>query len=248
MTHSTSFSDEFRVSTDGSFELKDHPTFWDTPELKDLSEDRIKKVAKKFLKENLVHLKDAQELLWASNRRSLLLIFQAMDAAGKDSTIKHVITGINPQGVSVHSFRQPSMEELEHNFLWRYWKRMPKRGKIGIFNRSYYEEVLIVKVHPEILDARPLPYGLRGDEFWQARYEDINAMEKHLCRSGMVVMKFFLNVSKEEQKNRFLSRLSVAEKHWKFSKSDVEERNHWDEYMAAFQDAIRATSTEWVRR
>ncbi|MEM9053208.1 MAG: PPK2 family polyphosphate kinase, partial [Bacteroidota bacterium] len=137
-------------------------------------------------------------------------------------------------------------EELEHNFLWRYWTRMPERGKIGIFNRSYYEEVLVVKVHPEILESRPIPYGLRGDEFWQARYEDINGMERHLCRSGMVILKFFLNVSKEEQKQRFMERLSNPEKHWKFSKSDVEERQYWHEYMSAFEDAISATNTEWA--
>lgn len=247
MLHSSSVSSQFQVSIDGSFQLSDHLTTWKAPsEMENLSDRELKKAAKKFLKENLKQLKEAQELLWASNRRSMLLIFQAMDAAGKDSTIKHVMTGINPQGVSVTSFKQPSKEELEHNFLWRYWNRMPERGQIGIFNRSYYEEVLVVKVHPEILDARPLPYGLRGDAFWQARYEDINSMERHLCRSGKVILKFFLNVSKEEQKVRFIDRLSNPEKHWKFTESDVQERQYWDKYMKTFEEAIRATSTEWA--
>jgi PPK2 family polyphosphate:nucleotide phosphotransferase len=237
----------FQVSTDGSFNLSDHRPYWKAPaEVEELFDLGLKKAAKKFLKDNLKQLQIAQELLWASNRRSMLLIFQAMDAAGKDSTIKHVMTGVNPQGVSVHSFKKPSAEELDHNFLWRYWTRMPARGKIGIFNRSYYEEVLVVKVHPEILDSRPIPYGLRGDEFWQARYEDINCMERHLCRSGTVILKFFLNVSKEEQKKRFIDRLSQPEKHWKFAESDVEERQYWDEYMRVFEEAIRATSTKWA--
>jgi PPK2 family polyphosphate:nucleotide phosphotransferase len=237
----------FQVSTDGSFNLSDHRPYWKAPaEVEELFDLGLKKAAKKFLKNNLKQLQIAQELLWASNRRSMLLIFQAMDAAGKDSTIKHVMTGVNPQGVSVHSFKKPSAEELDHNFLWRYWTRMPARGKIGIFNRSYYEEVLVVKVHPEILDSRPIPYGLRGDEFWQARYEDINCMERHLCRSGTVILKFFLNVSKEEQKKRFIDRLSQPEKHWKFAESDVEERQYWDEYMRVFEEAIRATSTKWA--
>jgi PPK2 family polyphosphate:nucleotide phosphotransferase len=247
MINSSSVSNKFQVSIDGSFNLSDHETTWAAPtEAEDLSEKGLKKAAKKFLKDNLKQLQAAQELLWASNRRSMLLIFQAMDAAGKDSTIKHVMTGINPQGVNVTSFKQPSKEELEHNFLWRYWNRMPERGQIGIFNRSYYEEVLVVKVHPEILDARPIPYGNRGDEFWQARYEDINSMERHLCRSGKVILKFFLNVSKAEQKERFIDRLSIPEKHWKFTESDVEERLYWDDYMRVFEEAIRATSTEWA--
>ncbi len=238
---------EFEVPQDGSFSIDKWSTSWEGPKsLRNLSSAELKRQAKDYLKSNLEHLKEAQELLWASNRRSMLLIFQAMDAAGKDSTIKHVMSGVNPQGVSVHSFQGPSKEELDHNFLWRYWKRMPERGKIGIFNRSYYEEVLIVKVHPEILENRPIPYGLRGDEFWNARYEDINSMEEHLCRSGTVIIKFFLHVSKEEQRNRFISRLNTPEKLWKFDQSDIEERQHWDKYMGVIQEAIRATSTKWA--
>ncbi|MCZ4408849.1 polyphosphate kinase 2 family protein [Cryomorphaceae bacterium 1068] len=247
MIDSSNLSSQFQVPTDGSFVLSDHHSTWSAPlGIESLTGKELKKAAKKFLKENLKQLQEAQELLWASNRRSMLLIFQAMDAAGKDSTIKHVMTGINPQGVSVTSFKQPSKEELEHNFLWRYWNKMPERGQIGIFNRSYYEEVLVVKVHPEILDARPLPRGPRGTEFWEARYEDINTMERHLFRSGKVILKFFLNVSKEEQKKRFIDRLSIPEKHWKFTESDVQERQHWDRYMQAFEEAIKATSTEWA--
>jgi PPK2 family polyphosphate:nucleotide phosphotransferase len=247
MIDSSNLSSQFQVPTDGSFALSDHHSTWSAPlGIESLAGKELKKALKKFLKQNLKQLKDAQELLWASNRRSMLLIFQAMDAAGKDSTIKHVMTGINPQGVSVTSFKQPSKEELEHNFLWRYWNKMPERGQIGIFNRSYYEEVLVVKVHPEILDARPLPLGPRGSEFWEARYEDINTMERHLFRSGKVILKFFLNVSKEEQKKRFIDRLSIPEKHWKFTESDVQERQHWDRYMQAFEEAIKATSTDWA--
>lgn len=247
MIQTSSVANQFQVPVDGSFQLSNHPTKWTAPgEADHLSDKKLKKAAKKFLKENLKQLKEAQELLWASNRRSMLLIFQAMDAAGKDSTIKHVMTGINPQVVTVTGFKQPSKEELDHNFLWRYWNKMPERGQIGIFNRSYYEEVLVVKVHPEILDSRPIPRGERGAEFWQARYDDINSMERHLSRSGKVILKFFLNVSKEEQKERFIDRLSNPEKHWKFTESDVEERHYWDDYMRVFEEAIQATSTEWA--
>jgi len=237
----------FQAPTDGTFSISNCDTFWEGPEsLQNLSNRELKVKAKRYLKSNQDHLKEAQELLWASNRRSVLIIFQAMDAAGKDSTIKHVMSGVNPQGVSVHSFKAPSSEELDHNFLWRYWNRMPERGKIGIFNRSYYEEVLIVKVHPEILENRPIPYGLRGDEFWKARYEDINAMERHLCRSGTVILKFFLHVSPEEQSRRFLKRLNNHDKLWKFSQADVRERQYWGSYMKAFEEAINATSTDWA--
>jgi PPK2 family polyphosphate:nucleotide phosphotransferase len=237
----------FRVDHHESFKLEDYPTHWEgTQHMQKLSSTGIKKNIKKYLKYNLESLKEAQELLWASNRISLLIILQAMDAAGKDSTIEHVMSGVNPQGVTVHSFKRPSKEELDHNFLWRYWKRMPERGKIGIFNRSYYEEVLIVKVHPEILESRPLPEGIRDAEFWNNRYKDINAMEEHLCRSGTVILKFFLNVSKEEQKNRFLKRLNNPDKHWKFSESDLNERQYWDKYMQCFEENINATSTKWA--
>lgn len=239
--------DQFRVDPGENFKISEYSTEWaGNRRIKELSEKGLKKEAKKYIKKNLKQLKQAQELLWASNRRSMLLVFQAMDAAGKDSTIKHVMTGVNPQGVDVNSFKAPSQEELDHNFLWRYWNKVPQRGRIGIFNRSYYEEVLIVKVHPEILESRPIPYGLRGDSFWEARYQDINAMEEHLCRSGTVILKFFLNVSKEEQKQRFIDRLNEPNKHWKFSESDIKERQFWGDYMQAFEECINATSTDWA--
>jgi len=239
--------EKFQAPFDGSFQLADYSTSWEgTENMQNISGKKLKKEVKDYLKDNLKELKDAQELLWASNVRSVLLVFQAMDAGGKDSTIKHVMSGVNPQGVDVHGFKRPSAEELDHNFLWRYWQRMPERGRIGIFNRSYYEEVLVVKVHPEILDSRPIPYGMRGESFWDARYEDINNMEHHLFRSGTVILKFFLHVSREEQKNRFLDRLNEPDKHWKFSESDIVERQFWDQYMQVFEEAIQATSKPWA--
>jgi PPK2 family polyphosphate:nucleotide phosphotransferase len=173
-------------------------------------------------------------------------VLQAMDAAGKDGTIKHVMSGINPQGCEVTGFKRPSDEALDHNFLWRYAKAAPQRGRIGIFNRSYYEEVLVVKVHPKILESQKLPPGKRGKSFWKARYDDINNFERHLARNGTVILKFFLNISKKEQKKRFLERLERPEKHWKFSSSDLVERGYWDDYMEAFEDALSETSTKWA--
>jgi PPK2 family polyphosphate:nucleotide phosphotransferase len=167
-----------------------------------------------------------------------------MDAAGKDGTIKHVMSGLNPQGCQVYSFKQPSPEELDHTFLWRCQKRVPERGRIGIFNRSYYEDVLVVKVHPELLEKQKLPPGKRGKSFWQGRYDDINAFEQHLVRSGTIVLKFFLHVSKDEQKRRFLERLDNPEKNWKFSIADLAERGYWDDYMDAYEEALEATSTK----
>ena len=187
-----------------------------------------------------------QELLWASDTYALLVVFQAMDGAGKDSAIKHVMTGVNPQGVHVVGFRQPSAEELDHDFLWRVSKALPERGRIGIFNRSHYEEVVTVRVHPEWLDAQRLPLATRGPTFWANRYEDINAWERQLDRSGTKIVKFFLHVSKEEQKKRLLARLDTTGKEWKFKPADVSERGHWDEYMAAFEEALTATSTPWA--
>jgi PPK2 family polyphosphate:nucleotide phosphotransferase len=210
-------------------------------EIQQLSEKKLKKTAKKIINENLEELSEAQELLYATGKFSMLLIFQAMDAAGKDGTIKHVMSGINPQGCQVFSFKKPSSEELAHNFLWRYTTKMPEYGKIGIFNRSYYEEVLVVKVNPELL-----PVDKPDKEFWAERYEDINNLEKHLRRNGTIILKFFLNVSKEEQKNRFLERLNTPEKHWKFSDSDLVERSKWDRYQEAFEDAISETASEWA--
>ncbi len=186
-----------------------------------------------MLQENQSRLAEAQQLLYADNRFSVLMVLQAMDAAGKDGTIKHVMSGVNPQGCQVFSFKQPSAEELDHNFLWRHMRRLPERGRIGIYNRSYYEDVLIVKVHPEILDRQGLPPGKRGKPFWNARYEDINNFERHLTRNGTVILKFFLHLSKKEQKERFLERLEKPDKHWKFSAADVRERQFWDDYQRA---------------
>jgi PPK2 family polyphosphate:nucleotide phosphotransferase len=211
-----------------------------------LSGSKLKAAAKDILKEGVKELADAQELLWASDTYALLVVFQAMDAAGKDSTIEHVMSGVNPQGVQVVSFKQPSSEDLDHDFLWRISKALPERGRIGIFNRSHYEEVVAVRVHPEWLEAQKLPPGPRGKAFWRGRFDDINAFERHLDRSGTKVVKFFLHVSRAEQKRRFLARLDTRGKEWKFSASDVAERAHWDAYMAAFEDAITATSTTWA--
>ena len=202
------------------------------------------KDAKTMLHRGVDLLADLQSKLYAQDRRGVLLVFQAMDAAGKDGTIKHVMSGINPQGVQVYSFKAPSPEELDHDFLWRTMRCMPERGRIGIFNRSYYEEVLVVRVHPEFLESQKLPPDLVTKRIWEERYEDINAFERYLSRNGFLVLKFFLNVSKKEQKRRFLERLDLPEKNWKFSIDDVKERGHWDDYMTVYEDMIRATSTE----
>jgi PPK2 family polyphosphate:nucleotide phosphotransferase len=189
-------------------------------------------------------LSESQEKLYAQDRWALLLVFQAMDAAGKDGTIKHVMSGVNPQGCQVTSFKAPSGLELDHDYLWRTTIALPERGRIGIFNRSYYEEVLVVRVHPEILDAQKLPPKLVTKRIWKERYQDIRAFERYLGRNGVVVRKFFLHVSKEEQRKRFLERLKESKKNWKFSTGDVKERQHWDEYQEAYEDMIRNTSTK----
>ncbi len=238
--------DQFRVDPGEAFDLAAQDTAWmGTPEMQELGEKKLKKTAKKFLKDRIEELADAQERLYADDKHSLLLIFQARDAAGKDSTIKHVMSGVNPQGCQVHSFKAPSKEELDHNYLWRCWKAMPERGRIGIFNRSYYEEVLVVRVNPGILKAQKLPEECVTDAIWAERYEDINAFERHMARNGTTILKFFLNVSKEEQRQRFLARLSEPEKHWKFSSSDLPVRADWDEYTDAYQEMVRHTSTDW---
>jgi PPK2 family polyphosphate:nucleotide phosphotransferase len=211
-----------------------------------LAHDELKERSKEVLKRGTKELSDAQELLWASDRYALLVVLQAMDAAGKDSAIEHVMSGVNPQGVDVAGFRQPSSEELDHNFLWRISNALPERGRIGIFNRSHYEEVVALKVHPEWLEAQRLPPGDPDEAFWQQRYEDINAFERHLDRNGTRIVKFFLHVSKEVQKQRFLARLDTPGKEWKFNAADVEERALWDDYMRAFDDALTATSTPWA--
>lgn len=189
-------------------------------------------------------LDELQEMLFAYDRWSVLLVFQAMDAAGKDSTIEHVLSGLNPAGCEVYSFKAPSPQELDHDFLWRTTCRLPERGRIGVFNRSYYEEVLVVRVHPEFLGGQKLPPSVQGDDLWKERFEDIRGFERHLARSGTAVIKFFLHVSKEEQKKRFLARLDEPEKHWKFAAGDVKERQHWDKYMEAYEDCIARTSTK----
>jgi PPK2 family polyphosphate:nucleotide phosphotransferase len=196
-----------------------------------------------FLEQGLQLLSEFQEKLYAQDRYAVLLVFQAMDAAGKDSTIKHVMSGVNPQGCQVYSFKAPSPQELDHDFLWRTAVCLPERGRIGIFNRSYYEEVLVVRVHPELLAKERLPDEFVTRRIWKERFEDINAFEQYLTRNGVVIRKFFLYLSRAEQKQRFLDRLDRPDKHWKFSLADVQERQHWKEYMAAYEDAIRHTAT-----
>lgn len=205
-----------------------------------------KKQAEEALSEDVKALAVAQDLLYASNTYSILIILQALDAAGKDGMIEHVMSGVNPQGCHVVSFKQPSQEELDHDFLWRCSKALPARGKIGIFNRSYYEEVLVVRVHPNILASQRIPDLKVGDELWRERYEDIVAFERHLRRNGTVILKFFLNISKEEQRQRFLARLDDEEKHWKFSTADLKERARWDDYMVAYEQMLGATSTDFA--
>jgi PPK2 family polyphosphate:nucleotide phosphotransferase len=205
---------------------------------------RSKDAAQERLAKGLEELRDLQERLYAQDRWSLLLIFQARDAAGKDGTIKHVMSGVDPHGVQVHSFKQPSEEDLDHDYLWRVTRRLPERGCIGVFNRSHYEEVLVVRVHPEILARQKLPARLVTKQIWKERYEDLRAYEQHLARNGTVVRKFFLNVSRDEQRQRFLERLEEPEKHWKFSIGDLRQSDHWDEYQRAYEDMITNTSTK----
>lgn len=236
--------DRFRVKPGNDFRLADNDPGWCGDD-DGLERSERKKLAKRALREDVKKLTEAQELLYADDSWSLLLIFQAMDAAGKDSTIKHVMSGVNPQGTQVFSFKHPTAEELDHNFLWRCMVDLPERGRIGIFNRSYYEEVLITRVHPELIHAQNVP-GANPDseEFWEHRYQDINAFERHLTRNGTAILKFFLNVSKEEQRERFYDRIDRPEKNWKFSAGDVRERQHWDSYMQAYESCLRRTSTE----
>jgi PPK2 family polyphosphate:nucleotide phosphotransferase len=238
--------DVFRLPAGKKVKLKNHDPAWaGTDELKELTKEEIKERAQTILDQSLAGLDEVQTLLYADNRYSILVVLQAMDAAGKDGTIKHVMSGVNPQGCQVFSFKKPSNEELDHNFLWRYMRCLPERGRIGIFNRSYYEDVLVVKVHPELLGPH-LPRKKVGRKLWKHRYEDINAFERHLVRNGTVILKFFLHVSKGEQKKRFLQRLDRPEKNWKFSAADLAERAFWDEYMGVYEDALSATSTDWA--
>ena len=230
----------FRITKGKDFRLKDFDP-GDTCGLK-----MEKGEASELLERGTVWLAEEQDMLYAQDRWSLLLVFQAMDAAGKDGTIKHVMSGVNPQGCQVYSFKQPSREDLEHDFLWRYAKSLPERGRIGIFNRSYYEEVLVVRVHEEILNGQKLPPPLVGKRIWDERLADIANFEDYLTRQGTIILKFFLNVSRKEQKNRFMERLDKPEKHWKFSASDVSERKFWPEYMHAFEETIRATASKYA--
>jgi len=227
----------FRVTNGKQFRLKDSDP-GDTHGLKS------KEKAQEALAQGIARLREDQEKLYAQDRWALLLIFQAMDAAGKDSTIEHVMSGVNPQGCQVYAFKTPSSEELDHDFMWRTTRCLPERGRIGIFNRSYYEEVLIVRVHPEILAKQRLASSLVTKDIWKERYEDINAFEHYLARNGTVIRKFFLHVSKKEQKQRFLDRLAEPEKNWKFALPDVKEREYWDDYMQAYEEMIRSTSSE----
>ena len=231
-------SKPFRI-TDDSFRLKDIDPA-DT--LKFTSEDKPR--AKEALAMGVSVLAELQDMLYAQDRWAVLLIFQAMDAAGKDSAVKHVMSGVNPQGCQVFSFKTPSPEELDHDYLWRCFRHLPERGRIGIFNRSYYEETLIVRVHREFLERQKLPPELVTKDIWQERFQDIRHFERYLTRNGVVIRKFFLHVSKKEQKKRFLERIEEPEKNWKFSASDIEERQYWDDYMAAYEDAIRNTATK----
>ncbi|MGB1310078.1 MAG: PPK2 family polyphosphate kinase [Leucothrix sp.] len=228
---------DYQVPSSGEFTLSSLST---TP-----AEKTDKKTLKKQLKKEVAAIADLQHRLYAENKRSLLLVFQAMDAAGKDSTIRAVLTGVNPAGFQVFSFKQPSKEELDHDFLWRTQCKMPERGRIGVFNRSYYEEVLVIKVHPEYLTGQRIEIPEDNEAgFWQDRYDSINNAEAHLVKNGTTILKFFLNVSKEEQKQRFLSRIHDTEKNWKFSNSDLGERALWDQYQQAYQEALAHTSTD----
>jgi PPK2 family polyphosphate:nucleotide phosphotransferase len=229
-------ADAYQVRHAGSFRLKD----FDPADIRGI---HSKEKADHLLQQSVAVLQDLQEKLYAQNQWAVLLIFQAMDAAGKDSVIKHVMSGVNPQACEVSSFKQPSAEELDHDFLWRTSRRLPERGKIGIFNRSYYEEVLVVRVHQEYLEKQHLPAELVTKKIWKERFNDIRNFEEYLTRNGVVIRKFFLHVSKEEQKRRFLARLDEPEKNWKFSEADVHERKYWDDYMNAYEDMIRHTST-----
>ncbi|HEV2630658.1 MAG TPA: polyphosphate kinase 2 family protein [Pseudolabrys sp.] len=233
-----SIAKRFRIDKPKHFRIADH----DPAECCGLTVDKAE--AKVLLDEGIKRLTELQQRLYASNTWSVLIVLQAMDAAGKDSLIKHVMTGVNPQGVEVHSFKQPSVEELDHDFLWRITQRLPANGRIGIFNRSHYEEVLAVRVHRELLAAQKLPDSLEHKKIWKHRFDDIRGFEQHLARNGTLILKFFLNVSREEQRKRFLDRLDLPDKYWKFSLSDVAERKLWPKYMAAYEEAIRETGRD----
>ena len=237
-----SLLEQFLVKPGKKLKLSDHDPSWHGDENQPKSEKKA--YAEETLGADIAKLSEAQDLLYASDSWSLLVVFQALDAAGKDGTIKHVMSGVNPQGVQVTSFKAPSAEEIDHDYLWRCHRALPERGRIGIFNRSYYEEVLVVRVHPELIERQRIPHTEAGPKLWQQRYGEIRDFERYLSRNGTAVVKFFLNVSREEQRQRFLERIQEPEKNWKFSLGDVEERKHWDEYQKAYEDCLEATSTE----
>jgi PPK2 family polyphosphate:nucleotide phosphotransferase len=243
-TASDEIIDQWRVPHGKSIDLEDYDSGWSgDPKLPKAERKRF---AEEVLTQDVSALAEAQDRLYAADSWSILIILQAMDAAGKDSTIKHVMSGVNPQGCQVYSFKHPSAQELDHNFLWRYARVVPERGRIGIFNRSYFEEVLVLRVHPELVQAERIPGAKLNDDFWADRYADINAFERHLVRNSTVILKFFLHLSKDEQRKRFLKRLKDPRKHWKFQAADLTERGFWDDYMKAYEQAISATSTKWA--
>jgi len=237
MSWAKKLSKPYRFEGDKKFRLKDFDPA-------DTGKITSKKEAEELLQRGVSSLTELQDKLYAQQVWALLLIFQGMDAAGKDGVIKHVMSGVNPEGCDVYSFKQPSTVDLEHGYMWRIMPHAPARGHIGIFNRSYYEEVLVVRVHPEVLKNERIPKSLIGKDIWKDRFQDINAFERYLSRNGVVVRKFFLNLSKDEQKRRFLARLDEPEKNWKFSDADVREREYWDDYMKAYEDMIAHTSTK----
>jgi PPK2 family polyphosphate:nucleotide phosphotransferase len=230
-------ADDYQVGESQPVDLKKWPTA-----VKPVY--RSDKQYRKLLAEHVQELSDLQQLLYAANQYSILLIFQAMDAAGKDGAIRHVMSGVNPQGCQVYSFKHPSAEELQHDFLWRTTRNLPERGRIGIFNRSYYEEVLIVRVHKELLRTEGVPGGSEGRKIWKTRFQSIRHLEEHLYRNGTRIVKFFLHLSKEEQRRRFLERIDAPSKNWKFSLADIEERQYWKQYAEAYEDCLQATSTK----
>src|SRR5215217_5866836 len=233
------YAEPYRITKGAKFRLKDV----DPEDTLDFDPDE-KRQAEEALAEGVEVLQKLQDTLYAQDRWAILIIFQAMDAAGKDSAIKHVMSGVNPQGCEVSSFKAPSAEELDHDFLWRCAKRLPERGRIGIFNRSYYEETLVVRVHPNFLAGQKLPPDVKTKDLWKRRFQDITNFEHYLTHNGILVLKFFLHVSKEEQRQRFLARIDDPGKNWKFSLNDVREREHWDEYMDAYEDTIRHTASK----
>ncbi len=243
-------AEDFKVKSGKKVSLNDYDSAW-VPKWAEKVEEKegkkaVKQQAMEMLECSRQKLVEMQGLFWANGTYSMLIVLQGMDAAGKDGTIRHVMSGVNPQGCQVTSFKVPCEDELMHDFLWRNSKALPERGIIGIFNRSYYEDVLIVKVRPEVLQRQKLPQGLEGKQFWSQRYEDINMFERHLVRNGTVVLKFFLNISKQQQKQRLLKRLEDPDKNWKFSLTDLSERSKWADYMEAYEEMLNMTSTDWA--